>query len=373
MIKYCFCFFLCVLTINGAYESEEAGEKTNKIVLRSQPSSSCHPFFYLEEFQPPKNLRITIICNPSTGLLIQFDSPFKLAKYLHTGGAFSPLKIRVESDIAEDLANLSELLLPLVSLETPSPGQKFRLNPRSKTDRNLMNLALTLSLRSITTPLDTSIQEWKMNTLLKAFDELWSHLSTERTTKRNYELRNVLTRVVDPCNQFEFEKCFQQAYPALTAWAALADKNNTSRKPTGAVITILLMLACTEWQAPPPVPTLILPFQIRNSVSLTNIASITNDGCMMSSRRAALLKKRQGSQRITSFDDPLGANFSNADRRAKFYDEMRNNRKSTMPRSPSEGTPSPFSSTFSLLPTIDATDTDGFYIGDNDDSDDGTV
>ena len=167
-----------------------------------------------------------------------------------------------------------------------------------------MNLVLTLSLRSITTPLDTSIQEWKMNTLLKAFDELWSHLSTERTTKRNYELRNVLTRVVDPCNQFEFEKCFQQAYPALTAWAALADKNNTSRKPAGAVITILLMLSCTEWQAPPPVPTLILPFQIRNSVSLTNI-----DSCKMSSRRTSLLKKRQGSPYITSSDSSLNPKF----------------------------------------------------------------
>ncbi len=225
-----------------------------------------------------------------------------------------------------------------------------------------MNLTLTLSLQSITTPLDTSIQEWKMNTLLKAFDELWSHLSTERTTKRNYELRNVLTRVVDPCNQFEFEKCFQQAYPALTAWAALAalaDKNNTSRKPTGAVITILLMLACTEWQAPPSVPTLILPFQIRNSVSLTNIASITNDGCMMSSRREALLKKRQESQNTDSSYGPPSIGFSNADRRAERYGKMHNNRKSTMPRSPSEGTPSPFSSTFSLLPTIDAADTDG--------------
>jgi hypothetical protein len=98
---------------------------------------------------------------------------------------------------------------------------------------------------------------------------------------------------------------------------------------------------------------------------------------MMPSRRAALFKKRQGSQCITSFDDPLNAKFSNADRRAKLYDEMRNNRKSTMPRSPSGDTPSPFSSTFSLLPTIDAASTDAFYdafyIGDNDDSDDGTV
>ena len=213
-----------------------------------------------------------------------------------------------------------------------------------------MNLALTLSLHSITTPLDTSIQEWKMNTLLKAFDELWSHLSIERTTKRNYELRNVLTRVVDPCNQFEFEKCFQQAYPALTAWAALADKNNTSRKPAGAVITILLMLACTEWQAPPPVPTLILPFQIRNSVSLTDIASLTND-CMMPPRRATLLEKR--SQHTTSSYGPPSTRFSNAERRARFYDRMPKKKVSSIARSPSEETPSPFSP---VLPKIDSTD-----------------
>ncbi|MCX7352872.1 MAG: hypothetical protein NTW22_06385 [Proteobacteria bacterium] len=50
-----------------------------------------------------------------------------------------------------------------------------------------------------------------------------------------------------------------------------------------------------------------------------------------------------------------------------------------MPRSPiskqlgDEPMPSPFSSTFSLLPIINVPGADSFYIGNNDDSDDGTV
>lgn len=367
MIKYCFCFFLCVLTLNGADDNEK---DLKKAVITRQPNSSCHPFFYLEYFQLPKNPRITIVYDTSTTQPIFFDSPFKHAKYLHGKGAYPSLKMSPYSKIVENLANLSAPILKLLSFGTPESTGNFRLDPGSESDWGIMHLALTLSLHSITTPLNTSMHTWKINTLLKAFDELWGGLCMkENTIERNQMLRKALTMVVDPCNVFEFEKHFQKACPALAAWA---NSNNTSGKPAGAVITILLMLACTEWQAPLPVPTLTLPFQIRNSVSLTNI-----DSCMMPSRRAALFKKRQGSQCITSFDDPLNAKFSNADRRAKLYDEMRNNRKSTMPRSPSGDTPSPFSSTFSLLPTIDAAGTDAFYdafyIGDNDDSDDGTV
>jgi len=393
MIKYCFCFFLCVLTINGAYDGEEAGGKTNKIVLRSQPSSSClliHPFFTATNFDISPNTRITTVYFAPTmkpiyfgreikpddnNICTSFNRKIKLAGYLYKYGILPQINILVESDVAKELANLSEPILQLLSLETSAPGQKFRLNSRSRTDRNLMNLALSLSQGSLTTQPDATMSRWKMNALLNTFEELWSHLSTEKTseeksTKRNQILRKMLTMVVDPFNVFEYEEFFKRNFPALVSWG---NSNNTSGKPVGAVITILLMLACTEWQAPPPVPTLILPFQVRNSTSFTNIASFTNNGCMMSSRRAALLEKRKESQNTNSSDGPPSIGFSNAYRRAKLYDEMRNNRKSTMPRSPSEGTPSPFSSTFSLLPTIDAADTDGFYIGDNDDSDDDTV
>jgi hypothetical protein len=372
MIKYCFCFFLCVLTLNGADDNEK---DLKKAVITRQPNSSCHPFFYLEYFQLPKNPRITIVYDTSTTQPIFFDSPFKHAKYLHGKGAYPSLKMSPYSKIVENLANLSAPILKLLSFGTPESTGNFRLDPGSESDWGIMHLALTLSLHSITTPLNTSMHTWKINTLLKAFDELWGGLCMkENTIERNQMLRKALTMVVDPCNVFEFEKHFQKACPALAAWA---NSNNTSGKPAGAVITILLVFACSQWHAPPPVPTLILPSSIRSSVSLTNIASITNDGCMMSPRRAALLKKGQGSQHTTSPDGPLSAKFSNADRRARLFDAMHNNRASSMPRSPSGDTPSPFSSTFSLLPTIDAAGTDAFYdafyIGDNDDSDDGTV
>jgi hypothetical protein len=166
----------------------------------------------------------------------------------------------------------------------------------------------------------------------------------------------VLTKVVDPCNEFEFEKCFQRTYPALATWA---NSNNTSGKPAGAIITILLMLACTEWQSTPPVSTLILPCQIRNSTSFPDIGSF-----MMSYRSARTTEKYKPNFSISS--GPPSTGFSNAARRAKLYDKMQNERASSMPRSPSGDTPSPFSSVFPLLPTINAPGADDFYIGDED-------
>ena len=102
MIKYCFCFFLCVLTLNGADDNEK---DLKKAVITRQPNSSCHPFFYLEYFQLPKNPRITIVYDTSTTQPIFFDSPFKHAKYLHGKGAYPSLKMSPYSKIVENLAN----------------------------------------------------------------------------------------------------------------------------------------------------------------------------------------------------------------------------------------------------------------------------
>lgn len=296
---------MCLLTIYGTDEdqeektntisqqigtNEDQKEQTNTIIIHSQPStqpsSSCHPFFLAKEFQPPSP-KIVIVYDSSRDKSIGFYSLSILAKYLHAGGAYPPLKISPHSKIVENLANLSAPILKLLSLEAPAPDQTFRLDPESKSDWDIMNLALTLSLHSITTPLDTSIHEWKMNTLLKSFGELWGHISKKgNTVEHNQVLRTVLTMIIDPCNVFEFEKYFQRRCPALATWAK---KHNTSGKPVGAVITILLMFGCMEWSPPMSVliPTLILPacWGSRKNV-------VDDSLCPMSPRRTGLLNKK---------------------------------------------------------------------------------
>ncbi len=260
MIKYCFCFFLCLLTINGAYEEDEAEPCYESSIVK------CGPIKELGEFDDIFDYA-------------SFWAPDKFLPYLHFAQVKLP-KLPVLNDIPQqnhnieimgDITKLSEDILQIFATRTPEIHEgPFRLY---FSDFPLIANGLNAFLKIINTP-DPQARgrTWKVQAFIRCFERIWktktaqvemtNGINIQAVTEMNAKLRQLLAIVLGLKRDINYKEIFFSKYPTLAKWANTCTKNE-SGKPIEAVLTICLIDACTQWKTPNLAPVFALPSTYR--------------------------------------------------------------------------------------------------------------
>ena len=254
MIKYFFCFFMCLLSVNGADEEEA------------------------EEAEPFDESRI--VCGPIRQLprftdLFSYDSFWAPAGFLPYQ-QFSHVKLprlpllnaappfAISTEVIADIIKLSEHILKIYHPKAPTPFEApFKLHHLDYA--TYMQPALILFLQIISTPdPNARSRDWKIQTFTRCFEDIWKSrlaliepthtINAPEIIELNSNLRQSLAVTLDFKQGIHFPNLLQQQYRSLSNWAHTCAEN-ISRKPVETVLVICHIKSCVTWFPPaPPMP-----------------------------------------------------------------------------------------------------------------------
>lgn len=291
MIKYFFCFFMCVLSINGAEEAEEDESfDESRIVcgpIRELPS--FNNLFSYDSFWEPEGF-----------LPYQQFSHVKLPKLPLLNSA-PPFEISTQ--VIADITKLSEHILKIYHPKAPTPFEApFKLNLQDYT--TYMQPALLSFLQIISTPdPNGGSRDWKIQTFTRCFEDMWKSrlallalieqthsISDQEIIELNSNLRQSLALALDFKQGINFPNLLQREYRSLSNWAHTCTEN-ISGKPVEALLVICLMKSCVNWR-PPHMP--------RSASQMANLNLGVVDYFPTSLRRTALLNGRPAGKNSSS-------------------------------------------------------------------------